>query len=88
REFGFVAQELQMILPQVVSGDSTQNIEEGPMMVDYSKLTPILTKAIQEQQSQIETLKEENATLKAEMEAIYERIDAVEKQKQPKFISK
>lgn len=88
REFGFVAQELQLILPQLVSGDSTQSLEEGPMMVDYSKLTPILTKAIQEQQSQIEILKEENAMLRTEIEAMYERIDAVEKQKQLKFISK
>ena len=33
-------------------------------MVDHSKLVPLLTKAIQEQQEQIETLKQEVEELK------------------------
>jgi hypothetical protein len=58
---GFIAHELQSILPYAVSG-----VKDGEQMqnVDYSKLTPVNTKAIQElhaivieQQKQIEQLK-------------------------------
>jgi hypothetical protein len=48
--FGFIAQELKMILPEVVSG------EEGQMGVSYGLLTAVLTRAIQEQQLQIDAL--------------------------------
>ncbi|CAB4152359.1 Intramolecular chaperone auto-processing domain containing protein [uncultured Caudovirales phage] len=58
---GFIAHELQSILPYAVSG-----VKDGEQMqnVDYSKLTPVNTKAIQElyaiiqkQQIEIDTLK-------------------------------
>ncbi len=65
KEDGFIAQELKMIYPTVVSGEEDGNVNDEPMMVDYSKLTPLLTKAIQEQQEIIEKQNQEIEELKA-----------------------
>jgi hypothetical protein len=54
RMFGVIAHELQEILPYAVTGEKDA---ERMQAVDYSKLVPVLVKAIQEQQSQIEILK-------------------------------
>jgi len=50
-EIGFIAQELQKILPQVVGGDPEDDAEESPMTVDYGRLTPVIVAAVKEQQS-------------------------------------
>ena len=39
---------------------------KDPWMVDYGRVTPLLTKAIQEQQGEIETLKNQQTAFKAE----------------------
>ena len=58
---GFIAHELQEIYPGAVTGEkdavynSTGNIK--PQSVDYGRITPLLVKAIQEQQCTINTLK-------------------------------
>ena len=54
RAYGVQAHELQEVLPQAVVGE-----KDGKEMqqVDYSKLTPVLLKAIQELKAEIETLK-------------------------------
>ncbi|MEI7511341.1 MAG: tail fiber domain-containing protein [Candidatus Peregrinibacteria bacterium] len=71
KENGFIAQELQKILPDLVSEGSTKDKLLG---VNYNAIIPVLTKAIQElfpkfdalfaadawQQQQIDTLKKEN----------------------------
>ena len=54
RAYGVVAHELQEVIPQAVSGEKDGEQMQG---VDYSKIVPILVKAIQEQQKQIEELK-------------------------------
>ena len=56
--FGFIAQELQNILPEAVSGDS-----ESQLGVDYGSLVAVAFRAIQE-------LKSENDTLKSRIEAL------------------
>jgi hypothetical protein len=60
RMHGVIAHELQEVIPYAVHGNKDEIKENGKIkvqVVDYSKLVPILVKAIQEQQSQIETLK-------------------------------
>ena len=54
RDYGFIAHELKQTLPNVVTGEKDGEKMQG---VDYSKLTPILLKAIQEQQEIINDLK-------------------------------
>lgn len=61
RMYGVMAHELQDIIPYAVSGTKDAVDKEGkitPQAVDYSKLTPILVKAIQEQDAQIQTLEQ------------------------------
>jgi hypothetical protein len=54
RAYGVLAHELQEVLPYAVHGEKDAEEMQG---VDYSKIVPILVKAIQEQQKQIEELK-------------------------------
>ena len=59
RAYGVVAHELEEIIPQAVSGVKDDILENGEIKsqgVDYSKIVPILIKAIQEQQEQIDKL--------------------------------
>ena len=56
RMYGVKAHELHEVLPYAVSGNKDAVDVQGkiiPQMVDYSKLTPILVKAIQEQDEKI-----------------------------------
>lgn len=59
--------ELNFAFPQSVSAGG-EDPKSDPWMVDYSKLTPVLVKAVQELQLQIETLKAENEILKTKNE--------------------
>jgi hypothetical protein len=50
-DIGFIAQEVKSILPEIVYG------EDGQMSLSYGQITAVLTKAVQEQQQEIEVLK-------------------------------
>jgi hypothetical protein len=63
QDYGFVAQELEPIYAYAVH---TANNEEETKSVDYASLVPLLTKAIQEQQEQIDALQSEINILKGE----------------------
>ena len=66
REFGFMAHEMQSVLPYLVTGKKDQVDENGqPVIqrVNYAKLTPILLKAIQQQQEMIEKLQQQISDL-------------------------
>ena len=49
-ELGFIAQELETAIPELVKG------EDGSKTIGYAQLTAVLAKAIQEQQTLIESL--------------------------------
>jgi len=53
---GFIAQEVQKIIPEAVNEPTNESKDLWSM--DYDKLIPVLTKAIQEQQVIIEELKD------------------------------
>ena len=53
-QVGFIAQDVERVLPEVVTTD-----EQGFKAVDYSKITALLNEAIKEQQDQIENLTKE-----------------------------
>ncbi len=63
-EYGFIAQELQIVYPQVVSGNSNGNVKTDPMMVDYGRLTPILAAGIKELNNKVKKLEADNNNLK------------------------
>tara|TARA_Y100001963_G_scaffold158329_1_gene257563 strand:+ start:1128 stop:3335 length:2208 start_codon:yes stop_codon:yes gene_type:complete len=52
RDFGFIAQEVQNVLPRAV-----HTAADGVQGVDYSRLTSVLVEAVKAQQVQIEELK-------------------------------
>ena len=57
-DIGVIAQEIEKIIPEVVEEVDTLNSEDTHKTVDYAKLTSVLIKAVQEQQQQINELKE------------------------------
>ncbi len=66
---GFIAQQLYKIYPFAVSpgGDDAKT---QPWMMDYGKMTPLLVKSIQEQQTQIEAQQKLIDTLTKRLEAL------------------
>jgi len=58
---GFIAHEVSDIVPEAITGEKDGEEMQG---IDLSKLVPLLTKAIQEQQTQIEELRQKIETLK------------------------
>jgi len=58
KDVGFVAQELMTVYPIAVEGSPNSNVEQAPMAVSQTKIIPVLTKAIQEQQEIIEMQKQ------------------------------
>jgi hypothetical protein len=68
RQVGFIAQDVELILPEVV--------HTGPddlMAIDYAKLTPLLVEAIKEQQAEIAADREVIRELRARVEALEAR---------------
>jgi hypothetical protein len=60
-KIGLIAQQVQTIVPEVVVG----NEQTETLGMNYAELVPVLVKAIQEQQKQIDELKSEVKKLKA-----------------------
>ena len=70
---GFLAHELQELHPRAVTGSKDAVDEEGNpeyQGVDYSKLTPILTAALQEALNKIDALETQNAAFEARLTAL------------------
>ncbi len=72
KQLGFIAQELEKVVPEVVKTDT-----DGYKAVAYQNLTALLTEAIKEQQGTIEGLRTENSQLKARLQAIESRLGIV-----------
>ena len=82
-QIGFIAQEMESIFPSlVVSGAHPGENENDPFIeykgINYIGLTPILVKAIQEQQNIIEEQNEKIESLKKEINSINERLKKLE----------
>ncbi len=59
RQYGFIAQDMKEVLPELVRPD-----EEGHYAINYDGVIPVLVEAMKEQQSVIEELKKEVTELK------------------------
>lgn len=77
---GFLAQDLQKVYPEVVSGDPDGDVEVDPMGIDYGMLTPLLTAAIKEQQAIIKEQESRIAALEAGLEKKDETIETLKVQ--------
>jgi hypothetical protein len=58
KSIGFIAQEMQDIMPEAVSGD-----DEGMMGMDYGRITPVLVAALQDAHRKIEQLEKRIADM-------------------------
>ncbi|TAL63381.1 MAG: hypothetical protein EPN88_12385 [Bacteroidetes bacterium] len=72
---GFSAQDIEKILPQVVS---TATDKMQTKSVAYSDVVPVLVEAIKEQQTQIESSQEENRQLRTKLQTLENRIGQIE----------
>ena len=74
---GFIAQQLYEYYPEAVTqgGDDTTT---DPWMVDYGQVTPLLVKAVQEQQAILQQKEAEILELKASLEEILKRLEKLE----------
>ena len=66
-QYGFIAQEVRRVLPEVVTGSEDG---EGGLSLDYSQLVPVLVRAIQEQQGELDTQTAQIAALEARLAAL------------------
>ena len=56
-DIGFIAQQVQEVVPELVKEVNGLNGEDPHLTVDYAKVVPILVNAIKELKSEIEELK-------------------------------
>ena len=70
---GFLAHEAQTVVPEAVIGTHNEVDDDGNAVmqeIDQSKLVPLLTAALQEAITKIETLETQNASLEARLTAL------------------
>ena len=72
---GFIAQELNKVVPEAVHKPTDEANEIWG--VDYTKMVPVLTRAIQEQQALIETLNNKNELLQHQLTTLSEQVKAL-----------
>lgn len=74
RATGFIAQELYEVYPQVVSVGG-EDPKKDPWTVDYAGISPLLVKAIQDQQVIIESQKKEIDEIKRQLQSLMSRLE-------------
>lgn len=73
--YGFMAQEVEKVFPDFV----TTKGKDGLKAIAYQNFTVITVKALQEQQAQIEVLKEENKILKERLDKLQAAIENIQR---------
>ena len=76
KQVGFIAQEVNKLVPEVVTG-TEGDLEKGEILgITYANLVAVLTKAIQEQQKQIEDLHQKLEAQGKKMDYLITLLDA------------
>ncbi len=73
RQFGFIAQELEKIFPELVTTNA-----DGYKSVNYLGVVPLLVEAVKVQQKQLHAKDSKIADLEAKIDALTKRFDAME----------
>ena len=76
---GFLAQDVQAIFPELVGQSNDKAGKKGYLSINYGGFGVLAVKAIQEQQTEIEGLKKENAELRSKTESLEARLMRLEK---------
>jgi uncharacterized small protein (DUF1192 family) len=81
-QIGFIAQDVQQVVPEIVHTDTATTLES----IDYARLSPLLVGSVQElnkkievQQQAIETLQANNAVQQKQIDALTEEMHRLEK---------
>jgi len=79
-QIGFIAQEMESIFPSLVVSGAHPG-ENDPFIeykgINYIGLTPILVKALQEQQIMIDSLKSKYESLQKRLEEIESKLESI-----------
>ncbi|MCC7245835.1 MAG: tail fiber domain-containing protein [Saprospiraceae bacterium] len=78
---GFLAQEVKTLFPELVGQRFDRDKNENYLSLNYAGFGVLAVKAIQEQQSEIQTLKAEKDALLKKMQDFEKRLSELEKQK-------
>lgn len=70
QHLGLIAQETEKVIPEAVSREKNS---DAPLGMNYTTLIPVVIKAIQEQQSSMTTLKNENEALQQRNTALQQQ---------------
>ena len=70
KQWGFIAQEIENVMPELVKED-----KNGYLKLNYTGVIPLLTKAMQEQQTEMEKQQKEIDQLKAQLQSIMKMLD-------------
>jgi len=76
-EIGFVAQEMETVIPEIVTTSENPDGDEIKG-ISYGQLTSVLTKALQEAITKIETLEAQNTTQATQIADLITRVTALE----------
>lgn len=75
KHLGLIAQDVGMVISEVVDkGNNPDNI----LGINYSDLVPVLIKAIQDQQDQINSYKSENSELKLQLNIVQKEVERIQ----------
>ncbi len=74
-QVGFLAQDVQKIIPEVVSGIEGDLSKGETLGLSYGNMVPVLTKAIQEQQATIESQQKQLEVQKSQLESMQQQIN-------------
>jgi hypothetical protein len=78
-QVGFIAQEVQQIIPEVVTGKEGDLSKGETLGIVYGNLVPVLTKAIQEQQATIEAQQKTNQEQQAQISDLSLKVEKLTK---------
>ncbi len=81
---GFLAEEVQGVFPELVGESENRNGQGSYLSLNYSGFGVLAVKAVQEQQTEIERLKQEKLGLAKQVEALEARLKRLEEASVPK----
>ena len=72
-QIGFIAQDVQKVMPEFVVGKAISDGGTG-LGVNYNGMVSVLTKGMQDQQHEIDNLKAQNTDLEKRLEALEAKV--------------
>lgn len=73
KQVGFIVQEMKKLVPEVISGTEGDLAKGETLGITYANLVPVLTKAIQEQQTIIQNQQIQIDELKIMMQQLLKK---------------